>query len=68
MGPGFEEEVEHIELWDGLPMPEQLLKRVKRDWATVGWLTERIRTVEAERRALLRNSEEVVSRNLCKSG
>lgn len=58
LGPRFEDELEHVELWDGLPMPNQLLKRVKREWATVGWLNETIRTVETERRMLLRNSDD----------
>ena len=58
LGPQFEEEVERIELWDGLPMPEQVLKRVKREWATVVWLNELIRAVERERRTLLRSSED----------
>jgi len=58
LGPQFEEEVEQIELWDGLPMPEQVLKRVKREWATVVWLNELIRAVERERRTLLRSSED----------
>ena len=58
LGPQFEEEVEQIELWDGLPMPGQVLKRVKREWATVVWLNELIRAVEKERRTLLRSSED----------
>ena len=57
-GPRFEEEVERAELWDGLPMPEQALKRVKREWATVQWLNGLIGAVEKERRTLLRSSED----------
>jgi transposase len=58
LGPGFEEEVEDVQLWDGLPMSEHLLRRVKREWATVGWLNEAIGAVERERRVLLRSSED----------
>ena len=50
--------MERAELWDGLPLPEQALKRVKREWATVEWLNGLIGVVEKERRTLLRRSED----------
>ena len=57
-GPGFEDELEQMVLWDGLPMPERMLRRLKREWSTVESLTQQIREVEAERRVLLRTSED----------
>jgi transposase len=55
---GFEEFVEELVLWNGLPLGNQLKARLKREWAKVEWLTRQIREVEAERRALLKTSDD----------
>ena len=44
--------------WDGSPLPSALLRRLKRAWQQVGFLTAHIQTLEAERRALVRRSED----------
>jgi transposase len=55
---GFEEFVEELILWNGLPLGNQLKARLRREWAKVEWLTGQIREVEAERRALLKTSKD----------
>lgn len=55
---GFEEFVEGLGLWNGRPLGHQLKARLKREWAKVEWLTRQIREVEAERRALLKTSDD----------
>jgi transposase len=55
---GFEELVEELVLWNGLPLGNQLKARLRREWAKVEWLTGQIREVEAERRALLKTSKD----------
>lgn len=57
-GRGFEEELDATLLWDGLPIPEQLCRRLKREWRHQEWLCARIREVEAERRYLVRTSDD----------
>jgi transposase len=56
--PGFEGVLESMEIWDGLRLGDHLKGRLKRDWAKVEALSEQIREVEAERRALLKTSTE----------
>ena len=56
LGPGFEMELDRIVLWDGLALPDQTRRRLKRDWVKVQGLTRQIRQVQAERRVLLRTS------------
>jgi hypothetical protein len=46
--------------WDGPPLPAALRARLKRAWQKVPPLTEQIGSLEAERRAGLRPSEERV--------
>ncbi len=46
--------------WDGSPLPAALLRRLKRAWQQVGFLTTHIQTLEAERRALLRHRTDPV--------
>lgn len=53
---GFDTVLESMELWDGLPLGDQLRNRLKREWAKVERLNEQIREVEAERRAQLKHS------------
>lgn len=56
LGPGFLQRVDEYRLWDGLKLPEQLKKRIEREWASWEWLTGQIRAVEKERRVLLTTS------------
>jgi transposase len=46
--------------WDGSPLPAALLRRLKRAWQQVGFLTTHIQTLEAERRALWRHRTDPV--------
>ena len=55
---GFEAFLEELVLWNGSPLGIQMKARLKREWAKVQWLTEHIHEVEAERRALMRTSED----------
>jgi transposase len=51
-------QLEQVQQWDGAPLPSALRTRLKRAWQQVGFLTAHIQTLEAERRALLRCSED----------
>jgi transposase len=53
-------QLEQVHQWDGSPLPPALLSRLKRAWQQVGVLTTHIQTLEAQRRAVLRRSEESV--------
>jgi len=53
---GFDGFLEELVLWDGLPLPDQLKRRLKREWTKMEWLNGQIREVEAERRAQLKAS------------
>jgi transposase len=53
-------ELEEVRRWDGPPLPAALRARLKRAWQKVPPLTEQIGSLEAERRAGLRPSEERV--------
>jgi transposase len=53
-------QLEQVRQWDGSPLPSALLIRLKRAWQQVGFLTNHIQTLEAERRALLRRREDPV--------
>jgi len=46
--------------WDGTPLPAALLRRLKRAWQQVSFLTTHIQKLEAERRALLRHRTDPV--------
>lgn len=56
----FLERLEALRLWDDLPLPDQLQRRLERDWHTVEWLTQQIRQVEAERRKATRSRRDPV--------
>jgi len=63
-----EAQLDQVHQWDGSPLPSALLRRLKRTWQQVGFLTAHIQTLEAERRALLRRREDPVIdqvRQLC---
>jgi hypothetical protein len=53
-------QMDHVQQWDGSPLPSALRTRLKRAWQKVGFLTTHIQTLEAERRALLRRREDSV--------
>jgi transposase len=55
---GFEAAIDHTLLWDGLPIPEQLCVRLKREWRRLRWLSDQVREVEAERNQLFRSSRD----------
>jgi len=50
--------LEHARLWDGTPLPPLLRTRLTREWDTVADYTTRIRALKAERRALLRATDD----------
>jgi len=54
----FETHLESMTLWDGLPLPSQTERRLRREWRKVEELSGQIREVEAERRVLLRTSSD----------
>ena len=49
-----EAQLDQVHQWDGSPLPSALLRRLKRAWQHIGFLTAQIQTLEAERRTLLR--------------
>ena len=53
-----ETQLDEVHQWDGTPLPTALRARLKREWQKVQGLTEQIGSLEAERRAELRTSEE----------
>ena len=55
-----EAQLDQVQQWDGSPLPSALLRRLKRAWQHVGFLTAQIQTLEAERRTLLRRREDPV--------
>jgi transposase len=55
-----EAQLDQVHQWDGSPLPAALLRRLKRAWQQVGFLTTHIQTLEAERRALLRHQTDPV--------
>jgi transposase len=55
-----EAQLDQAQQWDGSPLPSALLRRLKRAWQQVSFLTAHIQTLEAERRALLRRRDDPV--------
>jgi len=55
-----EAQLDQAQQWDGSPLPSALLRRLKRAWQHVGFLTAQIQTLEAERRTLLQRREDPV--------
>lgn len=53
------EQLDAVRLWDGLPIPPGLRRRVLRVYAHHQFLNEQIAEVEAERRSLLQSSQDV---------
>jgi transposase len=51
-------QLHELRLWDGLPLMDQLRRRIERAWQRICWLDDQIRQVVRERRALLDHSTE----------
>src|SRR5215475_7857878 len=66
MPPGgdFSQQLEHLRLWDGTPLPAGLHHRLGQEWEQVVALTQRIAQVEAERRAVLQTAEDAVTQKV----
>ena len=54
----FPEPLDALRLWDGLPVPSGLRRRLLRVWAHHELLSEQMAQLEAERRRLLETAEE----------
>ena len=55
-----ETQLDQVRQWDGSGLPDALRARLKRSWRHVRFLTDQIQSLEAERRAMVRRSEEPV--------
>jgi transposase len=66
MPPGgdFPQQLEHLRLWDGTPLPVGLRHRLAQEWEHVQALAQRMAQVEAERRAVLRTAEAAVTKKV----
>jgi transposase len=66
MPPGgdFPQQLEHLRLWDGTPLPVGLRHRLDQEWEHVQALAQRIAQLEAERRAVLRTAEDAVTKKV----
>jgi transposase len=53
-------QLDQVHQWDGSPLPPALLSRLKRAWQQVCFLTTHIQTLDAQRRTVLRRSEDAV--------
>jgi transposase len=54
----FQEKAKRVRLWDGQPLPPGLRSRLDREFAAFQFADRQIKDIEAERRELLRTSEE----------
>jgi len=66
MPPGrdFPQQLEHLRLWDGTPLPAGLRHRLNQEWEHVVALAQRIAQLEAERRAVLQTAEDAVTKKV----
>jgi transposase len=66
MPPGgdFAQQLEHLRLWDGTPLPVGLHQRLGQEWEQVVALTQRIAQLEAARRAVLQTAEDAVTQKV----
>ena len=66
MPPGrdFPQQLEHLRLWDGTPLPAGLRHRLNQEWEHVVALARRIAQWEAERRAVLQTAEDAVTQKV----
>lgn len=63
-GGDFSQQLEHLRLWDGAPLPAGLRHRLGQEWEHVTALTQRIAQVEAERRVVLQTAEDAVTKKV----
>lgn len=54
----FLEQLAHVRLWDGSPLPEGFRTRLEQEYAILQFVKERIRALEAHRRQILRTSND----------
>ncbi len=54
----FQERIKKVRLWHGQPLPPGLYARLEREFAAFQFVDRQIKDIEAERRELLRTSEE----------
>jgi transposase len=66
MPPGrdFPQQLEHLRLWDGTPLPAGLRHRLTQEWEHVVALAQRLAQLEAERRAVLQTAEDAVTKKV----
>jgi transposase len=66
MPPGgdFPQQLEHLRLWDGAPLPAGLRHRLTQEWEHMQALAQRIGQLEAERRAVLQTAEDAVTKKV----
>jgi transposase len=60
----FSQELEHLRLWDGSPLPAALCHRLGQEWEHVKVLAQRIAQLEAERRVVLQTAEDAVTKKV----
>lgn len=58
MSAKFLEELKAARQWDGIELPSGVLARVKREYECLTFITEQIKELEAERRALIADAED----------
>jgi transposase len=58
------QQLEHLRLWDGTPLPAGLHHRLGQEWEQVVALMQRIAQLEAERRAVLQTAEDAVTQKV----
>jgi transposase len=58
VGRDFLERLARVRLWDGRPVPPGLYSRLQREYAGYQSVDEQVKALEAERRELLRTSQE----------
>jgi transposase len=63
-GGDFPQQLEHLRLWDGSPLPAGLRPRLAQEWEHVQALAQRIAQLEAERRTVLQTAEDAVTKQV----
>lgn len=58
VGENFLNELESARLWNGSPLPNGLRSRVEQEYAGLQFVQQQIKTLEAERRRLIRTSSD----------
>lgn len=56
VGQDFPERLAQARLWDGRPLPPGLSARLKREYSAYHFMDQQVKTLQAQRRALLRTS------------